>query len=491
MSDAAVADVRADVKESDGFIRAEIPEVFDFLFEPHRYKIAYGGRGAGRSWSFARALLVYTLRNKVRVLCTREIQRSIKESVHRTLSDQIELIGATQFFTITDNSILASNGSEFIFEGLFRNVNKIKSLEGINICWVEEAETVSEESWQILIPTIRTSCPALPTPEIWVSFNTKYADDPTYQRFVTNKNENSRVCFSNYDQNPFFPDVLRKEMETDFAYRPHDAKNIWLGEPIGYGRRVWQEFNEKIHVKHVDLAAVKAKGNFFMSMDPAQHYYPACLWGAIWPKNEKKNTFYRHIYAEWPRVDTFGEPFHEVRKKVLYTGSLADMAKEIYVTDNAGMSGITINKRGIDTRFAKGSGSGSYFSNSTLGIVSEFAKKENGGLVFDCPDEKLIDIQKSRLIEDMRYNTLIPVGPLNEPSFSVEPSCNNLLDSLRNHRLEEDSEKEAERYKDFSDAMKILWAIMAEWKYVDPDAKKKTTTHTARVRLNSETGWMA
>lgn len=482
-----------DVQEkiSDGIIRAEIPEVFDFLFQPARYKVCVGGRGKGASWNFARALIIYALKGTLRFLCTREVQNSIAASVYQVLSDQIMMMGAKDFFAIKDNSILCKNGSEFIFEGLFRNVDKIMSMEGINICWVAQGETISDRSWEILIPTIRGKSPILPKAEIWIDLNTKYADDPTYQRFVVKPPPDSIVKHINYDQNPFFPPVLEEERKTCLAYYPHDYKNIWLGEPIGYGRRVWQEFNEKVHVKHVDLSTIKAKANFFMSMDPAQHYYPACLWGAIWPKNEKKNTFYKHIYAEWPRVDTFGQPFHEVRKKILYTGSLSDMAKEIYVTDNAGLSGVVISRRGIDTRFAKGSGSGSYFSNSTLGIVSEFAKKENGGLVFDCPDEKLIDVQKNSIVEDMRYNTLNPLTAMNEPSFSVEPSCNNLIDSLRNHRLEEDSEKEAEKYKDFSDAMKILWAIMAEWKYVDPEAKKKTTTHTARVRLNSETGWMA
>jgi hypothetical protein len=209
----------------------------------------------------------------------------------------------------------------------------------------------------------------------------------------------------------------------------------------------------------------------------------------MWPKDDRRKSFYKHIYAEWPRLDTMGQPFHEVRKKVLYTGSLLDMAKEIYITDGTSQYGIQINKRGIDTRFAKGSGSGSYFSNSTLGIVSEFAKKDNGGLVFDCPNEKFIDIQKNNIITDFRYNTLIPLGAFNEPSLSIDPDLFNLIDSLRNHRLEEDSEKEAEKYKDFSDALKILYATMEGWSYVDPSGKKKPESKHHH-RGDSQTAWM-
>src|SRR5574343_461569 len=138
-------------------IKANLPEIFKLLFIPSRYKVAYGGRGSAKSWSIAEALIllaispsiIFTGETKIRVLCTREIQNSIKESVHKLLSDTIERLKISHLFDITNNSILCKNGSEFIFIGLLRNVDQIKSTEGINICWVSEAHNVSNESWDI------------------------------------------------------------------------------------------------------------------------------------------------------------------------------------------------------------------------------------------------------------------------------------------------------------------------------------------------------
>ena len=137
-----------------GEVQLDIPKAFQFLLEPHRYKSAYGGRGAGRSWSFARVLAVLASYQKKRILCTREYQNSIKDSVHKTLSDQIELLNLTPYYNITKTEIISNVGSEFIFKGL-QHPLEIKSIEGIDIVWLEEAQSVSEESWRFLIPTIR------------------------------------------------------------------------------------------------------------------------------------------------------------------------------------------------------------------------------------------------------------------------------------------------------------------------------------------------
>ena len=112
-------------------INAEFPEKLRFLFEPHRYKIAYGGRGASKSWGFARALLILASQSKLRILCTREIQRSIKDSVHKLLGDQIELMGLGAHYEVLENTIRGLNGSEITFAGLAAHtVESIKSYEG-------------------------------------------------------------------------------------------------------------------------------------------------------------------------------------------------------------------------------------------------------------------------------------------------------------------------------------------------------------------------
>lgn len=214
-------------------IRVTLPPVFKPLFVPKRYKSFRGGRGGAKSWSFARALVSMASVKKIRVLCTRELQSSIADSVYRLLVDQIMLLGLEKYFVIQKNAIYSTCGSEFIFKGLRFNIGEIKSLEGIDICWVEEAQSVSEESWLVLIPTIRKA-----NSEIWLSWNTGEEKDATYQRFVVNPPPD---CFSikvGFRDNPDFPDVLRKEMEYCKRVDPEAYEHIWEGNPLRIGDAV-------------------------------------------------------------------------------------------------------------------------------------------------------------------------------------------------------------------------------------------------------------
>jgi phage terminase large subunit len=206
-------------------VKVALPEAFQFLTEPARYKVAYGGRGSAKSWSVARVLCLLAASKPVRILCARELQSSIRVSVHRLLADQIEALNLSARLEIQNAEIRGVNGSLFIFEGLRHNTTKIKSMEGIDICWVEEAERVSEESWKILVPTIRK-----PGSEIWVTFNPEQETDPTYTRFVKNPPPDAIVRKVNHDQNPWFPIELRKEMEYDYKVDPDSAAHIWGGE---------------------------------------------------------------------------------------------------------------------------------------------------------------------------------------------------------------------------------------------------------------------
>lgn len=208
-------------------MQIEIAEPFRHALDtPCRYKVWYGGRGSSKSWNVARAILQRAYRKKTRVLCAREFQNSIADSVHRLLVDQIDMLGLNPYFTITDNSIKSVSGSEFLFKGIRRNINEIKSLEGIDICWVEEAQRTGPGSWDILIPTIRK-----PGSEIWVTFNPDLRTDSTYQRFVVSPPPDSIVRKVNFDNNPWFPDVLRAEMEYCKLVDEDAYENIWLGEP--------------------------------------------------------------------------------------------------------------------------------------------------------------------------------------------------------------------------------------------------------------------
>src|SRR5258708_18969379 len=164
-------------------VNAEFPGHLQILFRPKRRKVLYGGRGAGRSWGCARALLLMGQMRTIRVLCCRELQNSITESVHRVLSDHIESMGLGAFYEIQVAKIIGKNGTTFSFEGIKNNHTKIKSYEGIDYCWVEEADKVSKASWGILIPTIRKN-----GSEIWLTFNPELETDYTFQRFVKHPN---------------------------------------------------------------------------------------------------------------------------------------------------------------------------------------------------------------------------------------------------------------------------------------------------------------
>jgi len=206
-------------------IEAEFPAKLSFLDEPHRYKVAYGGRGSGKSWGFARALLALAIKDKLRILCAREVQRSIKQSVHQLLSDQIQAMGFGQYYEVLENEIRCVSGSQINFTGLANNtVESIKSFEGVDIVWVEEAQTVSKKSWDILIPTIRK-----PDSEIWVTFNPDLDSDDTYKRFVIDTPDNAKVVKVNWIDNPWFPKVLDAERLHSKA-TSDDYDNIWEGE---------------------------------------------------------------------------------------------------------------------------------------------------------------------------------------------------------------------------------------------------------------------
>jgi phage terminase large subunit len=202
----------------------EIPEKFDCLFNPKRYKVFYGGRGGAKSWAFARALLTIGVSRPIRVLCARELQKSIKDSVHQVLSDQIKTLGLEAHYEILQTEIRGTNGTRFSFAGLKHNATEIKSHEGADICWVEEAEAVSATSWKVLIPTIRK-----PGSEIWVSFNPSLETDETYQRFVVTPPKESMVEKVNWRDNPWFPDVLKMEMEELRERKYDEYLHVWEG----------------------------------------------------------------------------------------------------------------------------------------------------------------------------------------------------------------------------------------------------------------------
>lgn len=207
-------------------VDVSLPPIYKPLVQPHRYKILYGGRGAARSWTVARILLLKGKEKKLRILCTRELQKSIKESVHKLLTDQIGLMELDNYYTFNNTSIVGRNGTEFLFMGIRHNPSEIKSLEGIDICWIEEGENLTETSWDIIDPTIRQE-----GSEIWANYNTRFKFDHLHKMFVIDKAPpDSLVIKASYEDNKWFPDVLRRQMENMKETNYEKYLHIWRGQ---------------------------------------------------------------------------------------------------------------------------------------------------------------------------------------------------------------------------------------------------------------------
>jgi len=205
----------------------KITKKFQPFLEPQRYKVVFGGRGSGKSWSIAQMLVLKAWQKPVRILCAREIQRSISDSVLQLLADTIERMGLGEYFDVQKTQIVGTNGSRFIFEGMRSNITKVKSMEGLDIAWVEEAESVTYSSWETLVPTLRKK-----GSEIWVSFNPNDEMDDTYQRFVVNPPPEAYVEKVNYSDNPWFPRELEKE-RIHLKQKNVDLYNhVWEGEVL-------------------------------------------------------------------------------------------------------------------------------------------------------------------------------------------------------------------------------------------------------------------
>jgi phage terminase large subunit len=240
MLEALLAEIDPDVDDpldpTDAELDANVPdpplppyaELFDRAYDDNgvrvRARVMYGGRGGAKSWSIARKLLVLGARRKLRILCTREVQATIADSSHKLLKDQIAELGLIRY-KVTDTKIRHPNGTEFIFRGL-RDPEAIKSAEGVDIVWIEEAQRVSYRSLRALIPTIRK-----PGSEIWISFNPDQETDPIWVRYVAKPPPGTIVRKVGWQDNPWFHETeLELERVYDYETDPEAAAWIWGGE---------------------------------------------------------------------------------------------------------------------------------------------------------------------------------------------------------------------------------------------------------------------
>ena len=254
----------------------KIPPEYKRLFDPDwREAAVYGGRYSLKSHTAARLLLIRAMKDTTRIACFREFQNSITESSHQLFKDLIEEYGLFSEFKVTDKTIENTrNGSDFIFKGLHHNEQSIKSIEGIDIAWVEEAQTVSSSSLEVLTPTVRK-----PGSQIIYTYNRLLEDDPVHKRLVIEGRPNTLVLNLNYDialRYGLMPEVIRLEMEDDRDNRPNLYKHKWLGEPHSIELKVYRDWNVIDEVPHE--ARLERYGlDFGYSNDPtsivALYYY--------------------------------------------------------------------------------------------------------------------------------------------------------------------------------------------------------------------------
>lgn len=201
------------------------PALKSFWRTKARYRILYGGRASSKSWDAAGVAIALAKMCKIRVLCTRQFQNKIDESVYTLLKIQIERFGLQSEFRIMDNKIICTlTGSEFLFYGLWRNVDEIKSLESVDIHWAEEAHLLTKAQWDIINPTIRAQ-----GSQHWIIFNPRLSTDFVYQNFVINPPEGAIVRKINYDENPFLSETMLDVINS--AKDDEDFSHIYLGEP--------------------------------------------------------------------------------------------------------------------------------------------------------------------------------------------------------------------------------------------------------------------
>lgn len=209
-------------------VELQLPAKLADIWAPRRYKVMHGGRGGGKSWAVAAVLLTMAAQRPLRILCAREVQKSMRDSVHRLLKDTIVRLGLESFFEVLDTEIRGANQSLFLFSGLqSHTVDSIKSFEGVDIVWVEEAHGVSKKSWDVLIPTIRKE-----GSEIWLTLNPDMDTDDTYARFIETPSDDTWCVSVNWHDNPWFPQVLDDERrKAKRTLLPEDYEHIWEGKP--------------------------------------------------------------------------------------------------------------------------------------------------------------------------------------------------------------------------------------------------------------------
>lgn len=468
-----------------------------------RFKVIYGGRDGTKSTTVAQWFIAAALKEKIRVLCCREVLKSIEKSVFKLFHDIIITNDLSQFFHITQSSIKCIlTDSEFMFAGIRNDPEQIKSTEGLTHVWIEESAGITDTSFKILQPTVRRTLRVVQfendklldkylienpemdieeyvdrdkltvdePPEIWITFNPDSEDDYVFKRFVTNKPDNCILININYWDNGYLSASSKKDIEDMKRNDYGSYLHVYCGLPRGSGKLIYaSKFDEKIHVLQSSEAEILEKialeGAAFTGMDPHLTYLPFIVWVAMVP-TETRDQFDYIVYNEWPTVEYCGGKYYdEIRQTKKLDIPLKTLADIILNLDGADY-GIQIVNRFLDTRFAKASGQESIVTESK-GLIETLRQPHNGGLYWNCPYEKIIDVQRVEILNRLDYNRMAGISPLNRPTMYFAPWCKNTIRAVKNHRDDLDKNKEDPRYKDPIDAIRICMAGMKDHVFVE------------------------
>jgi hypothetical protein len=415
-----------------------------------RFRALYGGRNGAKDHSFVRFLVELTVRTSKRVLFTREVQKSLDASAKQLIEDVIKEQGYREFFDIKRDEVKSkSNDSKFIFSGLNDIVaGDLKSMEGIDIVVIGEAENLTKKSFDILNQTIRK-----PGSEIWLAFNPRYEDDFVCKLCINEPPDNMlSVEVNGYAlssdgltvvmaDNPFVTDEMIKEAQRLFDTDKEGFINQCLGKPKGQGGRIYPMWNEKLHVVDLPLTEI-AKCDLYMVIDPHRKYYPAILWFAVTPTDSVI------IYNEFPKFDDLGMYYEEARDSILFDDkTMKDLANIILAGDFSQLHNNRIIRTG-DPRFLA----------ENINYVPELIQHGVHGWV-DTPFDN-IETHRETVKTYLEYNPALPVCGANTPLMYVAGGdrTRNVRRALERHCWG-DKDKESERFKDFIDVIRYFFGI--------------------------------
>jgi phage terminase large subunit len=293
-----------------------------------RFKVLKGGRGSAKSWSIGRALILYSLETPLSVLCCREVQGSIRASVHKLLVTQIRALGLSEWFDIDVRAIVGHNGTTFDFEGLFANVDRIKSFEGLQIIWVEEAASISANSWEVLEPTLRAEGSFF-----LVNYNPDDANAPTHLMFGDNPRPDALVQHVTYLDNPFLTEPLRKAAEYMRSVDDDAYRHVWLGECRTHSEA--QVFRGKFAIEEFIPVRRPQPGDPWYADSPKPWNGPYC--GADWGFSQDPTTAIKcwiHEKTLYIEHEAYGIGV-DINKTPALFDTVPDARKHLIRADNA------------------------------------------------------------------------------------------------------------------------------------------------------------